>query len=81
MNKHYTKCMSIIFGLNTDIQLRNMLQYGYVGTNYKFIQNDKNENTNYITLITGTEVTYEMDPIHTGNLFNALADLGVLLEG
>ena len=71
LTKHYTKCMSIIFALNNDVQLRNMLQYGYVGTNYKFIKNEKNENTNYITLITGSKVTYEMDPIHTGNLFNA----------
>ena len=69
LTKHYTKCMSIIYALNTDIQLKNMLQFGYVNTNYKFIKNEKNENTNYITLINGENVTYEMNPIYTGNLF------------
>lgn len=69
LTKHYTKCMSIIYALNTDLQLKNMLQYGYANTNYKFIKNEKNENTDYITLIKGENVTYEMNPVHTGNLF------------
>ena len=69
LTAHYTKCMKIIFALNTDIQLKNMLQYGYVGTNYKFEKNEKNENTNYITLLKGAEVIYQMNPIHTGNQF------------
>ena len=66
---HYTKCMQIIFALNTDVQFKNMLQYGYVGTNYRFIKNDKNENTNYINLLHGAEVNYEMNPAYTGNLY------------
>jgi hypothetical protein len=69
LDKHYTKCMKIIFALNTDAQLKNMLQYGYVGTNYRFIKNNKNENTNYIRLEKGAEVVYEMNPVYTGNLF------------
>lgn len=66
---HYTSCMQIIFALNTDAQLKNMLQYGYVGTNYRFIKNDKNENTNYINLMHGADVNYEMNPAYTGNLY------------
>ena len=69
LDKHYNKCMKIIYALNTDAQLKNMLQYGYVGTNYRFIKNHKNENTNYITLEKGAEVVYQMNPVHTGNLF------------
>jgi hypothetical protein len=46
-----------------------MLQYGYANTNYKFIKNEKNENTDFITLIKGENVAYEMNPVHTGNLF------------
>lgn len=69
LDSHYTKCMKIIFALNTDAQLKNMLQYGYVGTNYRFIKNHKNENTNYIKLEKGAEVVYQMNPIHTGNIF------------
>lgn len=67
--KHYKKCMQIIFGLNTDVQFKNMLQYGYVGTNYKFVKNEKHENTNYITLEKNPAVIYQMDPTHTGNLY------------
>ena len=62
LDAHYSKCMRIIFALNTDVQLKNMLQYGYVGTNYS-IKNEK------IILNKGEEVWYEMDKIHTGNLF------------
>ena len=68
-DKHYNKCMKIIYALNTDAQLKNMLQYGYVNTNYKFIKNDKNENTDYIQLIFGDAVTYEMNNIYTGNIY------------
>ena len=69
LTSHYSKCMKIIYALNTDVQLKNMLQYGYVGTNYRFEKNEKNENTNYVNLIKNPEVIYEMDPIYTGNLF------------
>ena len=69
LDNHYTKCMKIIYALNTDVQLKNMLQYGYVGTNYRFIKNNKNENTNYIKLEKGAEVVYQMNPVYTGNLF------------
>ncbi len=69
LDNHYSKCMQIIYALNTDAQLKNMLQYGYVGTNYKFIKNEKNENTNYIELIKNAEVIYEMNNAHTGNMF------------
>ena len=66
---HYYACMKIIFALNDDPQLKNMLQYGYVGTNYKFITDERHENTDYIELISGPSVTYEMNPIYTGNPF------------
>lgn len=70
LNAHYSKCMRIIYALNTDVQLKNMLQYGYVGTNYKFVKNEKNENTNSIILFSEpAEVIYEMNIIHTGNMF------------
>jgi hypothetical protein len=69
LNNHYTKCMKIIYALNSDPELKNMLQYGYVGTNYSFVTNEKHENTNYITLNTNQTVRYEMNNIHTGNPF------------
>ena len=66
---HYTKCMRIIYALNTDAKLKNLLQYGYENTNYKFVRNEKHEATDYVTLIKSEQVTYEMNPIYTGNLF------------
>jgi len=69
LDKHYEKCMDIIFALNTDEQLKNILQYGYVGTNYKFIKNNRNENTDYIERLKGDLVVYNMNPIYTGNLY------------
>ena len=67
---HYSKCMTIIYALNSDAQLRNMLQYGYVGTNYTHPTNEKNEIiSNRVNLITDPSVRYEMNPIYTGNPF------------
>ena len=34
-----------------------------------FVKNNKNENTDYITLVTDAEFAYQMNPIYTGNLF------------
>ena len=69
LNNHYTKCMRIVYALNNDSELKNMLQYGYVGTNYTFVTNEKHENTNYINLNKNQTVKYEMNNIHTGNPF------------
>ncbi len=69
LNNHYAKCMDIIYALNTDVTFKNMLQYGYVGTNYKLIKDSKNENTGYIELYKGDDVKYLMNPIYTGNMY------------
>ena len=45
IDNHYTKCMEVIFALNNDPELLNMLQYGYVGTNYIFDNTDPSKNT------------------------------------
>lgn len=70
LKNHYSKCMRIIYALNDDAQLKNMLQYGYVGTNYTHVMNEKNEITNTVKLIADPAVRYEMNPIHTGNSLN-----------
>jgi len=69
LKNHYSKCMRIIYALNDDAELKNMLQYGYVGTNYSFVTDERNENTDYINLIKNPSVRYEMNTIHTGNSF------------
>lgn len=69
---YYSKRMDIIYALNTDVELMNMLQYGYVGTNYKFIKDNKNQNTNYIELETkDPTVIYNMNLSYTGNPYIA----------
>lgn len=71
LKQYYQKSMNIILALNNDKTLRNMLQYGYVGTNYKFIKNlENNTNTNYITLNSG-DVAYNMNLYYTGNPYIA----------
>ena len=70
LKNHYSKCMRIIYALNDDAHLKNMLQYGYVGTNYTHVTNEKNEITNEVRLISDAAVRYEMNPIHTGNCLN-----------
>ena len=67
LDSHYAKCMKIIYALNTDAYFVNMLQYGYVGTNYKIDPNEPSGN--YINLVKGLEVTYDMNPIYVGNSF------------
>lgn len=75
INSHYSKCVDIIYALNNDPQLRNLLQYGYVGTNYNFIKDAKHQNTNYITLrgeaSADNPVYYNMNLFHTGNPYIA----------
>ena len=75
INNHYSKCVDIIYALNNDPQLRNMLQYGYVGTNYNFVKDEKHQNTNYITLrgeaISTNPVYYGMNLSYTGNPYIA----------
>lgn len=65
LKSHYNKCMRIIYALNTDVEFKNMLQYGYIGTNYTV---DKNRD-NYINLIRNNSVRYDMNNIHTGNSY------------
>ena len=69
INEHYTKCIDIIYALNNDAQFRNMLQYGYVGTNYNFVKDERHQNTNYITLKDNSG--YNMSLILTGNPYIA----------
>ncbi len=69
---HYSKCMDIIYALNTDPVFKNMLQYGYVGANYKFIKDEMtNENTDSISLYSDPNSRYEMNNLYTGNMYIA----------
>ena len=67
---HYNKCMKIIYALNTDATLKNLLQYGFVGTNYTHVLNEKNEATDFVKLVEDPQYRYVMNHIYTGDSFN-----------
>ena len=65
-NAHYDRCMEIIYALNTDVTLRNLLQYGHVGTNYSY-----DEESGLVTRYTEGAGVYKMNLLYTGDVFKA----------
>ena len=58
--------MRIIYAINMDSSLHNLLQYGIKDTNYTL---DKATGT-IATAITAEGKNYQMNPLYTGNLFS-----------
>ena len=66
---HYERCMEIIWALNTDEYLRNLLQYGVENTNYHIEEEDGQK---YVVRKTvGDNNFYNMDLKYTGDIFAA----------
>lgn len=63
------RCMEVITRLNTDAELRNILQYGIEGTHYTI-----DDKTGVLTRLNDD---YMMDVSKTGNIFMAHAEEGV----
>ncbi len=59
------RAMEIIYALNSDVELRNLLQYGVYGTNYTL--SDDGE----ILMVNDGTNTYRMNIKYTGNIFVA----------
>ena len=59
------RAMEIIYALNSDVELRNLLQYGVYGTNYTL--SDDGE----ILMVNDDTNTYRMKLEYTGNIFIA----------
>ena len=64
---YYNRCMEILYELNTSEELRNLLLYGKVNTNYKL---DKQTGIVTHNNIADSDV-YVMDIEHTGDVFKA----------
>ncbi len=64
--KYNTRAMQIIYAINTDAYLRNLLQYGVKGTNYNV-----DPATGDIVRVKDTENLYSMKLIYTGDVFKA----------
>lgn len=65
------KAMEIIYNLNVNETLRNLLQYGVPNTNYSiYEEKDENDNVVYSNFILETDIDmYRMNYIYTGNVF------------
>lgn len=72
--EYYSRAMEIIYAINMDSNLRNLLQYGVKNTNYYLDETGNN------VIFDGVEANriYRMDLLYTGNLFKAhfCADYG-----
>ena len=62
--KYNERAMQIIYAINTDLELRNLLQYGVQGANYNLVDG------NVVRVIDDSN-TYEMNIWHTGDVFKA----------
>lgn len=58
------RSMEIIYAINSDATIRNLLQYGVRGTNYNIVDGD-------IVRVTDADNVYHMNLLYTGNLFTA----------
>ena len=62
--KYNDRAMQMIYAINTDAYLRNLLQYGVMGTNYNVVDGD-------IVRISEGENVYNMNLKYTGDIFKA----------
>ncbi len=58
------RAMQMIYAINMDSDLRDLLQYGVKDINYKLVNND-------IVRIESSTTTYKMNILYTGNMFTA----------
>lgn len=62
--KYNDRAMQIIYAINTDIELRNFLQYGVEGANYNTVDGD-------VVRINSGDNVYDMNLMYTGDVFKA----------
>lgn len=62
--EHYLRCMEVIYDINTDVDMRNLLQYGVENTNYIL-------DANGVVSPANTGSVYNMNLDYTGNVFIA----------
>jgi hypothetical protein len=70
---HYTRCMEIIYAINSDVELRNLLQYGVENTHYYSAKDEDGYiiNLNPVNKDENPKSVYEMDLLYTGPIFSA----------
>ena len=65
---YYNRCMQVIYEFNNSVELRNLLQYGKMNTNYKF---DLQTDTIYYDKTIQADDYYRMNIKYTGDIFKA----------
>ncbi len=65
------RAMEIIYALNTDVQFRNLLQYGVLNNDYEILNNQNNGIASDETYVLIKNTLYKMNILYTGDVFKA----------
>jgi hypothetical protein len=65
------RAMEIIYALNTDLQFRNLLQYGVLNNDYEFVDNEKAGIDSDAVYVSTKNTMYKMNILYTGDVFMA----------
>ncbi len=66
INTYYNRCMEVIFELNTNVELHNLLQYGAANIHYDIVEQD--DDGNIISVKYRDDGFYRMNPLYTGDI-------------
>ena len=71
-SKYNDRAMQMIYAINNDFELRNLLQYGVEGANY-IVENDRDNDADNDNIVRKKDENniYSMNLSYTGNVFNA----------
>ena len=70
------RAMEVIYALNTDVQFRNLLQYGVANINYDIVNNEVADIESDAMYVSPKDNTlYKMNILYTGDVFKAYYNL------
>ena len=69
------RAMEIIYALNTDVQFRNLLQYGVLNNDYEFVNNANAGIDSDAIYVSAKNTMYKMNLLYTGDVFMAYYNL------
>ncbi|MBQ4066788.1 MAG: hypothetical protein IJD22_03985 [Clostridia bacterium] len=78
--KSLPRSMEIITLLNTSTELRTILQYGVEGTHWKYDEEDSDIIVKLDTIVSDTDITYNMNLFDTGNVYMTYPTYGETLD-
>ncbi len=69
--ENHERAMEIIYALNTDVEFRNLLQFGVLNNDYEILNNSDHGIDSNATHISIFPTTYKMNITYTGDVFKA----------